>query len=110
METAGPATGPPNLAAGPAETAAATDRGARDAAVQAVQGLSNEVLDPSCLRGPPAIGGWAVHICTALRPLSSASTASHPRCRTRPWAPIADAVFTLVQKDFLLPTGDLRTS
>ncbi len=50
VETVRPTAGPLSLAAGPAETAAATDRGARDAAVQAVQGLSNEALNPSCLQ------------------------------------------------------------
>ena len=52
METVRPATGSRSLAAGPAETVAATDRGARDAAVQAVQGLSKEALDPSCCKDP----------------------------------------------------------
>ncbi len=48
METVRPTEGPHSIGAGPAETVAAIDRGAGDAAVKAVQALSNEVLDPSC--------------------------------------------------------------
>ena len=52
VETVRPAAGLPSLANGPAETAAATDREARGAVVQAVQGLSNKALGPSCCKDP----------------------------------------------------------
>ncbi len=67
METVGPTAGPPSLAAGQAETAAATDRGALDAVVQAVRDQSNEVLDPSASvdSRAPNHYRWAAH-CRGL--------------------------------------------
>ena len=88
--------GPCSLAAGPAESAAATDRVARDAAVQAVQGLSNEAPGPSCCEDPQSgqlrmISAWSI--------LNSAEAVHwallHPHLR---------------YKDSILPGADLRIS